>query len=392
MSKRVGMEVSIAVAEAVKLARTDVVAAYPITPQTHIVEHLSELVADGELDAEFICVESEHSAMSACVGASAAGARSYTATASQGLALMSEIVFIASSMRLPIVMTLANRSLSSPLSIWNDHSDTMMVRDCGWIQYFVENGQEAFDHTLIAFRAAEDPAVSIPAMINMDGFILTHVIEPHVLMTQEEADRFLPPFRPIHRLDPTRPVTMGCFAMPDMFTEVKAAQEHALRASRPVIDRAWEEFGAITGRHYRAVETYRTEGAQVILVAMGAMAETAMMAVDHMRDQGQAIGLVKLRLWRPFPTEDLLAAVGGAPKLLVLDRAIGFGASANPVAAELAAVFYGRENRPRIFNTVLGLAGRDVAVNEFETMLKRALDADPRPGPVGDYDILGVRE
>jgi len=386
------MEVSIAVSEAVKLANTDVIAAYPITPQTHIVEHLSELVADGELDAEFICVESEHSAMSACVGASAAGARSYTATASQGLALMHEIVFIASSMRLPIVMTVANRSLSGPLSIWNDHSDTMASRDCGWIQYFVENGQEAFDHTLIAFRAAEDPKVSIPAIINMDGFILTHVIEPHIIMTQEEVDRFLPPFKPIHRLDPTKPVTMGDFAMPDIFTEIKASQEHALRASRPVIDQAWKEFGEITGRHYQAVETYRTEGAQVIMVAMGAMAETAMMAVDHMRDQGLPIGLVKIRLWRPFPTEDLLAAVGDAQKLVVLDRAIGFGAAANPVASELAAVFYSHENRPRIFNTVLGLAGRDVDVHEFEEVLKHALDADRRPGPVGDYEILGVRE
>jgi pyruvate ferredoxin oxidoreductase alpha subunit len=392
MSKRVGMEVSIAVSEAVKLANTDVIAAYPITPQTHIVEHLSELVADGELDAEFICVESEHSAMSACVGASAAGARSYTATASQGLALMHEIVFIAASMRLPIVMTVANRSLSGPLSIWNDHSDTMASRDCGWVQYFVENGQEAFDHTLIAFRVAEDPAVSLPTIINMDGFILTHVIEPHILMTQEEVDRFLPPFRPIHRLDPLKPVTMGAFAMPDMFTEVKAAQEAALRNSRPVIDQAWKEFGELTGRHYRAVETYRTEGAKVLMVAMGAMAETAMMAVDHMRDKGLPIGLVKLRLWRPFPTQDLLTAVGDAQKLVVLDRAIGFGAAANPVASELASVFYSHENRPRIFNTVLGLAGRDVSVHEFEDVLKKALDADRRPGPVGDYEILGVRE
>ncbi len=392
MSKRVGMEVSIAVSEAVKLANTDVIAAYPITPQTHIVEHLSELVADGELDAEFICVESEHSAMSACVGASAAGARSYTATASQGLALMNEIVFIASSMRLPIVMTLANRSLSGPLSIWNDHSDTMSIRDCGWIQYFVENGQEAFDHTLIAFRAAEDPAVSIPAIINMDGFILTHVIEPHVMMSQEDVDKFLPPFKPIHRLDPTKPVTMGDFAMPEIFTEIKAAQEAALRGSRPTIDKAWEEFGALTGRHYKAVESYRTEGAEVLMVAMGAMAETAMMAVDHMRDKGLPIGLIKIRLWRPFPTEDLLAAVGDAQKLVVIDRAIGFGAAANPVASELASVFYNHENRPRIFNTVLGLAGRDVSVHEFEDLLKKALDADRRPGPVGDFEILGVRE
>ena len=392
MSKRVGMEVSIAVSEAVKLARAEVIAAYPITPQTHIVEHLSELVADGELDAEFVCVESEHSAMSACVGSAAAGARSFTATASQGLALMNEVVFIAASLRLPIVMTVANRSLSGPLSIWNDHSDTMSIRDCGWIQYFVENGQEAFDHVLIAFRAGEDPAVSIPVIVNMDGFILTHVIEPHLLMTQEEADRFLPPFKPLNVLDPNHPVTMGDFAMPDMFTEIKAAQEAALRASRPTIDQAWKEFGEITGRHYNAVESYKAEGAEVLLVAMGAMAETASVAIDRMRDRGLPVGLIKLRLWRPFPGEDLLRLAGHAEKLVVLDRAIAFGAGANPVAAEIAAHFYNHEKRPRIFNRVIGLAGRDVHVEQFEAMIQEALDADRQPGPVGQYEILGVRE
>ena len=392
MSKRVGMEVSIAVSEAVKLARTEVIAAYPITPQTHIVEHLSEIVADGELDAEFICVESEHSAMSACVGGSAAGARSYTATASQGLALMNEIVFIAASLRLPIVMTVANRSLSGPLSIWNDHSDTMSVRDCGWIQYFVENGQEAFDHTVIAFRVGEDPAVSIPVMVNMDGFILTHVIEPHILMTQEEVDRFLPPFKPVNVLDPNKPVTMGAFAMPDMFTEVKTAQEMALRNARPTIDKAWKEFGEITGRQYSAVEAYKAEGAKVLLVAMGAMAETTMGAIDRMRDRGLPVGLVKLRLWRPFPGEDLLELAGHAEKLVVIDRTISFGSAANPVAAEISSLFYSQENRPSIFNHVIGLAGRDVHVEQFEEMIQQALDADDRPGPVGEFEILGARE
>ena len=392
MSKRVGMEVSIAVSEAVKLARTEVIAAYPITPQTHIVEHLSEIVADGELDAEFICVESEHSAMSACVGGSAAGARSYTATASQGLALMNEIVFIAASLRLPIVMTVANRSLSGPLSIWNDHSDTMSVRDSGWIQYFVENGQEAFDHTVIAFRVGEDPSVSIPVMVNMDGFILTHVIEPHILMTQEEVDRFLPPFKPVNMLDPNKPVTMGAFAMPDMFTEVKTAQEMALRNARPTIDKAWKEFGEITGRQYSAVEAYKAEGAKVLLVAMGAMAETAMGAIDRMRDRGLPVGLVKLRLWRPFPGEDLLELAGHAEKLVVIDRAISFGSAANPVAAEISSLFYSQENRPSIFNHVIGLAGRDVHVEQFEEMIQQALDADGRPGPVGEFEILGARE
>jgi pyruvate ferredoxin oxidoreductase alpha subunit len=386
------MEVSIAVAEAVKLARAEVIAAYPITPQTHIVEHLSELVADGEIDAEFICVESEHSAMSACVGSAAAGARSFTATASQGLALMNEVVFIAASLRLPMVMTVANRSLSGPLSIWNDHSDVMSVRDCGWIQYFVENGQESFDHVLIGFRVSEDPSVSIPVMVNLDGFILTHMIEPHIIMSQADVDRYLPPFKPVHTLDPNRPVTMGDFAMPEIFTEIKAAQQSALQKSRPVIDKAWKEFGKLTGRHYQAVETYRAEDAQVLLVAMGAMAETAMVAVDRLRDRGQKVGLIRLRLWRPFPAEDIRRLAGHAEKLVIMDRAISFGAVSNPVATELAACFYSQEKRPRIFNWVIGLAGRDVHIEQFEDMLQQALEADSRPGPVGAFEILGVRE
>ncbi len=392
MSKRVGMEVSIAVSEAVKLADVDVIAAYPITPQTHIVEHLSELVADGDLDAEFVCVESEHSAMSAVVGSAAAGARSFTATASQGLALMHEIVFIASSMRLPIVMVVANRALSSPLSIWNDHSDIMASRDCGWIQYFVENGQESFDHVLIAFRVAEDPAVSLPAIVNLDGFVLSHVIEPHSLLDEEEVARYIPPFRPVSRLDPDRPVTMGDFATPEFYLEVKKAQEAALRDSRAVIDRGWKEFAELTGRRYRAVETYKTDGAEVLLLSMGALGETASVAIDRMRERGVPVGLVKLRLWRPFPADDLLQALGGAQKVVVLDRAISFGAATNPVAAEVASLLYDAEPRPRIFNMVVGLGGRDVRVEDFESILEKALGADSSPGSVGAYELIGVRE
>ncbi len=370
MSKRVGMEVSIAVAEAVKLANVDVIAAYPITPQTHIVEHLSELVADGDLDAEYVCVESEHSAMSAVVGSSAAGARTYTATASQGLALMHEILFIASSMRFPIVMTVANRALSGPLSIWNDHSDIMASRDCGWIQYFVENGQEAFDHTLIAFRVAEDPEVSLPAIVNLDGFVLSHMIEPHILLDDEEAARFLPPFQPINRLDPDNPVTMGDFAMPEFYLEVKKGQEMALRNSRATIDKGWKEFADLTGRQYHAVETYKTEGAEILMLSMGSLGETASVAVDRMRDQGLPVGLVKLRLWRPFPSDDLLKALGGAKKIAVMDRAISFGAATNPVAAEVTSLLYDTEPRPCIFNSVVGLGGPDVRVEDLDTIVK----------------------
>ncbi len=223
MGKRVGMEVSIAAAEAVKQANVDVISAYPITPQTHIVEHLSELVANGELDADFVPVESEHTALSVCVGSEAAGARSFTCTSSQGLALMSEIVFITAGLRLPIVMILANRTLSAPLSFWNDHSDVMSIRDTGWIQYFVENGQEVYDHVFVSYRLAEDRDVLIPVIINMDGFTLSHVIEPIEFIDQEKIDRFLPPYKPLYRLHPDRPVTMGAFALPSIFAEAKKA-------------------------------------------------------------------------------------------------------------------------------------------------------------------------
>ncbi|OEU62310.1 MAG: pyruvate ferredoxin oxidoreductase, partial [Desulfobacterales bacterium S5133MH16] len=280
MGERVGIEVSLAAAEAVKMANVDVVAAYPITPQTHIVEHLSELVADGELDAEFIPVESEHSAMSVCCGSSAVGARTFTCTSSQGLALMNEIVFIAPAMRLPIVMILANRSLSGPLSIWNDHTDVMSIRDCGWIQVFTENGQEAFDHVMFSFRVAESPSVSLPVMMNMDGFVLTHVIEPIEFWDEETVKQYLPDFEPVNRLHPDKPVTMGAFGLPGIFTEAKMAQDQALIHSKPVILKAWKDMGDLVGRYYKPVETYHVEGAETVFLSMGSVGETISIAVE----------------------------------------------------------------------------------------------------------------
>ena len=305
MGHRVGMEVSIAVSHAVQLSRAEAIAAYPITPQTHIVEHLSSLVANGELEAEFVTVESEHSAISASIGSAATGARTYTATSSQGLALMHEILFIASGMRLPIVMTVANRALSAPLSIWNDHGDIMPARDIGWIQIFVENGQEAFDHSVMAFKIAENHQVLLPTIVNLDGFILTHVVEPLEMLDQETIDRFLPPLKPYLKLDPQKPVTMGAFAMPEVFTEFKMAHQVALTKSYDHIVEVWREWGELTGRHYQPVERYRTDGAKVLLLLMGSLAEVAEVAVDEMRDAGLSVGLLKPRLWRPFPFKDL---------------------------------------------------------------------------------------
>ncbi len=390
MSKRIGLEVSLAVSEAVKLANADVVAAYPITPQTHIVEHLSELVANGELDAEFIPVESEHSAMSACIGSSAAGARTYTATSSQGLALMHEMLYIAPSMRLPIVLSVANRALSGPISIWNDHSDIMGERDTGWIQVFAENGQEALDLTIQAFRIAEDQDVLLPVAVNLDGFTLTHVIEPVFMPEAEEVARFLPPYKAKLRLDTENPVSMGVFGIPEIYTETKKACDEVLRDSKKVIVKAWKEFGDIFGRYYNPVETYKTEDAETIMITMGSVSETAMTAIDEMREQGHKVGLVRIRLWRPFPDEEFKAAVAGAKKIGVIDRCLTPGSHGNPVFQEVRSLLYPLADRPQIFNFTLGIGGRDATRENFKYIYERC-QALAKEGQ-DRFEMVGVME
>ncbi len=391
MATKTGMEVSIAVAEMVKLANADVIAAYPITPQTHIVEHLADLVADGELDAEFVPVESEHSAMSACLGAAATGARAFTATAGQGLELMHEALYVASSMRFPIVMAVANRALSAPLSIWSDHCDAMAVRDTGWIQIFAENGQEVIDNILCAFRIAEDHRVLLPVMVHLDGFYLSHTIEPILLPEPAQVDQFLPPLRYPLPLDPSRPVTMGGFAPPFIYTEVKWAQERVLEQAREVISQVWNEFGGAFGRHYAPVEGYRTEESRTLLLTVGSFSETAMTAVDRMRSQGKEVGLIRLRLWRPFPFDEVRSAVKDAEVLIVLDRALSFGGPGGPVSSEVKSALYQMEPRPKVINFVGGLGGRDISVAGFEELVDRGLEIS-RTGSHREFEIYGVRE
>ena len=391
MGKRVGMEVSIAIAEAVKLCDVDVISAYPITPQTHIVERLSEIVADGELDAEFIPVESEHTAISVAAGASATGARVYTATSAQGLALMHEILFIVSSMRLPVVMTVANRALSAPISIWCDHSDIMAERDIGWIQTFAINGQETYDLTFHAFRVAEDHRVLLPAVVNFDGFTLTHVIESIEMAEKEVVDRYLPPFQPKFRLDPDHPITMGPVGVPEIYSEARRQLEVSLLSSKKVIVEAWEEFGRIFGRYYHPIETYRTEDASTILITMGSATETAMLAVDSLRDKGQKVGLVYIRLWRPFPHEEFFEAVREAKVIAVLDRAISYGMGGGPVFSEVKASLYNLTQRPYIKNFVAGLGGRDIPIENFIEMVDRA-EFSAANGLPPTYEHLDVRE
>ncbi|MDD5190154.1 MAG: pyruvate ferredoxin oxidoreductase, partial [Dehalococcoidales bacterium] len=330
MGKKIGIEVSLAISEAAKQANVDVIAAYPITPQTHIVEKLAEMVANGELDAEYIPVESEHSAMSACLGSSATGARTFTATAGQGLELMHEVLYVASAMRLPIVMAVANRALSAPLNVWGDQSDMMAVRDTGWIQVICENGQEALDSTLWAFRIAEDQRVLLPIMVHCDGFYLTHVVEPIEMLAQADVDKFLPPLNYPLPLNVDKPVTMGAFAPPVIYSETRKAQEINLRNSEAVINEVWGEFAKIFGRQYHAIEKYRTEGAKTVLLTRGSFGETAMTAVDKLRAEGHEVGGLKLRLWRPFPFEELKAAVKGVENLIVVDRCLSTGGPGGP--------------------------------------------------------------
>ena len=387
MGKRVGMEVGIAAAEAVGLCNIDVAAVYPITPQSHIAEHLSDIVHDGRIDAEFITVESEHSSISACAGACATGARVYTATSSQGLMLMHEILPIVSAMRLPVVMGNANRAISGPLNIWNDHTDIMPQRDCGWIQMHAENGQEVIDMTIQSFRIAEHPDVMLPTILNMDGFQLTHMIEPLEFPSQEEVNRFLPDRVPYATLHPDRPLSMGCFNMPDIFTETMKAKDTALINAKKTIVKIWNEWGRQFGRHYHPVETYKNKGAETMILTMGSMGETASVAVDELKKKGQSIGLVKIRLWRPFPLEELRAAIQGCKTLIVMDRAVSFGGAGGPLATDIKSLLFHDRERPRIVNYIMGLGGRDVAVEDFIAMFERAGKKKEET-----YEFYGVRE
>lgn len=392
MSKPIGIEVSLAIAEAVGLCDVDVVAAYPITPQTHVVEHLSELVADGHLDADFVPVESEHSAMSACIGSSAAGARTFTSTCSQGYALMSELCYIAASLRLPIVMAVANRALSAPINIWNDHADLMYARDTGWIQLVAENGQEAVDLSILAFRIGEDPKVSFPVQVNFDGFTMSHVVEPIGLPDVAEVKKFLPPFKPTFRLDPANPISMGPVGMPDIYTEARKLQDEAFKSTKPVIQELFNDFQKQFGRQYKLVETYKTEDAETIMVMIGSIAQTAMTAVDKMRAEGKKVGLARIRVFRPFPAAELFEAIKGAKKLVVLDRVSSFagGEISGPVAIEVKSVLFDKKVFPPVGNFLVGLGGRDVTDQNFEEMFDKVASA--KNGDLPAYEFINVRE
>lgn len=354
------IEGSMAVAELVKLCRPNVIAAYPITPQTHIVEDLSQFVADGDLKAEFLNVESEFGAASVVLGASAAGARAYSTTTAQGLLLMAEVLFNIAGMRLPVIITCANRAISAPINIWNDHSDALVVRDAGWVMLFAEDNQEAADMHPQAFKIAEDPNILLPVMINMDGFILTHAFEPVDIPEQAEVDAFLPKFNPVNYLTVKDPKTFGALAEPQWYAETRYKLAETHEDVKPLIEKTADDFKKAFGRYYGGlIDTYRFDDAERVFVAMGSLVGTLKEVVDDLRAKGEKVGVLKIRSYRPFPKEKLIEVCGHVKEMIVLEKAFSFG-SGGMLQEELRAVFYGQKNQPKISGFVLGLGGRDI--------------------------------
>jgi len=363
------IEGSRAVAETVALCRPEVVCAYPISPQTHIIEGIGVLVKSGALaPCEFINVESEFAAMSVCIGASAAGARAYTATASQGLLFMIEAVYNASGLGLPIVMTLANRAIGAPINIWNDHSDAMAVRDAGWIMLFAETNQEAADLHVQAFRLAEE--LSMPVMVCMDGFILTHAVEAVEVATQEQVDVFLPPYEPRQVLDPLEPVSIGAMVGPEAFEEVRyLAHVKQLQALDLIPEIAAEFAGTFGRRAGGLLSTYRSEDAETIVVALGSVLGTIKDTVDDLRERGRRVGVVGIGSFRPFPAAAVRAAVGGARRVVVIEKALAPGAG-GIVAQDVAMATAGLPVRTHA--VVAGLGGRPITKSSLTDLLEAA--------------------
>jgi pyruvate ferredoxin oxidoreductase alpha subunit len=363
------IEGSHAVAEAIKRCRPDVIAAYPITPQTHIVEALADYVANCELNAEYITVENEFSALSACLGASAAGSRTYSATTSQGLALMFEVCFNVAGLRLPIVMSIANRALGAPLSIWNDQQDSISLRDSGWLQFYAEDNQEATDLHYIAYRVAEDPSILLPAFVCFDGFILSHTYEPVDTLTQADVDKFLPTFAPAERLDANDPMSFGMYATPEYYLEFRYEMDKALKESRKVIQNAGKEFGTMFGRDYsELVEGYLLDDAETAIVAMGCICGTTKDAIDEMRAEGKKVGLLKIRVFRPFPAEEIAKKLSHVKRVAVLDKNVSLG-SKGAAALEVRDALY-RSGIP-VTGFVIGLGGRDVRKKDIKEVVAR---------------------
>jgi len=393
VAKKVALTGNEAVSYAMRQINPDVVAAYPITPQTDIVQYFSQYVADGLVKTELVTVESEHSAMSATIGAAAAGARSMTATSSQGLALMWEMVYIAASFRLPIVMPVVNRALSGPINIHCDHSDSMGARDSGWIQLYSENAQEAYDNTLQALRIAEHEDVSLPVMVMQDGFITSHAIENLVVLDDALVTRWAGDYKPSrYLLDLKSPMSIGGLDMSEYYFEHKMSQILAMKDSGKVILDVAKEFEKTTGRKYGYFDTYRLEDAEIAIVVLNSTAGNARPVVDALRADGVKAGLLKPRVFRPFPDKEIASALSHCKAVAVMDRAEGFSGIGGPMFPEIRSALYDAEKRPLVINYVYGLGGRDTGPRAIRTVYDNLITV----ASTGKFDRLvthlGVRE
>ncbi|MCX8128954.1 MAG: pyruvate ferredoxin oxidoreductase [Clostridia bacterium] len=394
MAIRERMSGNEAMAVAMKQINPDVVAAFPITPSTEVPQYFSTFVADGAVDTEFVAVESEHSAMSACVGAQAAGARAMTATSANGLALMWEILYIAACSRLPIVMACVNRTLSGPLNIHNDHSDSMGARDSGWIQLYSENNQEAYDNMLMANRIGEHPDVMLPVMVCQDGFITSHAVENIELVEDDKVKAFVGEYKPEnYLLNKETPIAVGPL---DHFThcfEHKRQQAQAMMNAKKVILEVSAEFEKMTGRKYGLFEEYKTEDAEVVAVILNSTAGTAKYVVDQLRAQGKKIGLIKPRVFRPFPVDEIVAALSKFKAIAVMDKCDSFNAAAGPLFTEITSALYAKGVfGPKVVNYIYGLGGRDVKTETIEFVYDELLKIASTGKVESVYNYLGVRE
>ncbi|OPZ89033.1 MAG: Pyruvate synthase subunit PorA [Firmicutes bacterium ADurb.Bin419] len=394
MSIRERMSGNEAMAVAMKQINPDVVAAFPITPSTEVPQYFSTYVADGVVDTEFVAVESEHSAMSACVGAQAAGARAMTATSANGLALMWEVLYIAAASRLPIVMACVNRTLSGPLNIHNDHSDSMGARDSGWIQLYSENNQEAYDNMLMAHRIGEHPDVVLPVMVCQDGFITSHAIENIELLEDDKVKAFVGEYKPeMYLLDKENPIAVGPL---DHFThcfEHKRQQAQAMMNAKKVILEVSEEFYKLTGRKYELFEEYNTDGADVAIVVLNSTAGTAKYVADQYKAQGKKVAVIKPRVFRPFPVDEIAVALSKYKAIAIMDKADSFNAAGGPLFTDVTSAMYAKGVlSPKVINYIYGIGGRDVKSNDIEKVVEKLFEISGT-GKVDEvYNYLGVRE
>ena len=393
MSIRERLSGNEATAIAMKQINPDVVAAFPITPSTEIPQYFSTFVSNGEVDTEFVAVESEHSAMSATIGAEAAGARAMTATSANGLSLMWEMIYIASSLRLPIVMALVNRAVSGPLNIHNDHSDAMGVRDAGWIMLFSENNQEAYDNMLMAHRIAEHKDVQLPVMICQDGFITSHSIENIELENDEEVKKFVGQYKPEHYLlNDKEPIAIGPLDLQAYLFEHKAQQAEAMKNAKKVIKEVAEEFEKWTGRKYEFFEKYKLDDAEIAIVCMNSTAGTTKAVVDELREKGIKAGLLKLRMFRPFPAEEIAEALQGLKAVAILDKADSLNAAGGALFEDVTSAMYVNKKQVPMVNYIYGIGGRDTTTMQIESVYND-LQEIVKTGETGNpYRYLGLRK